>query len=64
LEGQAWTDLKAPFDRLPAKTEGKVRPEVWRLSRHSAGLAARFVTAAAAIKARWVLVAFALRLAF
>jgi hypothetical protein len=55
LEGQGWTDLKAPFDRLPAKAESQVRPEVWGLSRHSAGIAARFVTGATAIKARWTL---------
>jgi hypothetical protein len=55
LEGQGWSDVKAPFDRLPAKAELQVRPEVWGLSRHSAGLAARFVTGAATIKARWTL---------
>jgi hypothetical protein len=55
LEGQGWSDVKAPFDRLPAKAEPHVRPEVWGLSRHSAGLAARFVTGAATIKARWTL---------
>jgi hypothetical protein len=55
LEGQGWSEVKAPFDRLPAKAEVQVRPEVWSLSRHSAGLAARFVTDATAIKARWTL---------
>ena len=44
LEGQGWSDVKAPFDRYPAKAEGVVRKEVWTLSRHSAGLAVRFVT--------------------
>jgi len=55
LEGQAWkeADLKAPFDRLPAKAEGVVRPPVWNLSRDSAGIAARFVTDATEIHARW-----------
>lgn len=55
LEGQGWTDLKAPFDRLPAKAEKTVRPAVWGLSRHSAGILARFTTDATTIKAKWAL---------
>ena len=55
VEGQAWRETKAPFDRLPAKAEGKVRDAVWGLSRHSAGLCARFATNATTIKARWTL---------
>lgn len=55
VEGQGWTDIKAPFDRLPAKAEGKVPPAVWGLSRQSAGQAVRFVTDAQAIHARWTL---------
>lgn len=55
VEGQAWQETKAPFDRLPAKAEKKVRDAVWGLSRHSAGLCARFVTNAGAIKAKWSL---------
>lgn len=55
LEGQAWSETKAPFDRLPAKAEKKVRDAVWGLSRHSTGLCARFETNAASIKAKWTL---------
>jgi len=55
IEGQGWTDTKAPFDRLPAKAEQLVRPEVWSLSRHSAGLAVRFITPATRVWARWTL---------
>ena len=55
LEGKGWTQTKAHYDRFPAKAEGKVRPEVWNLSRNSAGLAARFVTDAQTIHARWTL---------
>jgi hypothetical protein len=55
LEGQGWADTKAPFDRLPARAEGVVRGPVWELSRHSAGLCARFVTDATALHARWTL---------
>jgi hypothetical protein len=56
LEGQGWKDTKSPFDRLPAKAEGVVRDAVWGLSRHSAGMAVRFVTDAPAIHARWALI--------
>lgn len=55
LEGKGWSDTKAFYDRFPAKAEGKVRPDVWNLSRHSAGLATRFVTDAQTIQARWTL---------
>jgi lysophospholipase L1-like esterase len=55
LEGQGWTDVKNPFDRLPAKAEGVVRPAVWNLSHDSAGLCVRFVTDAPSISARWAL---------
>ena len=53
LEGQGWTDVKAPFDRLPAKAEKVVRPPVWGLSRQSAGLAVRFITDSQSIQAKW-----------
>ncbi|MFT4590089.1 MAG: hypothetical protein ACI9VS_003199 [Candidatus Binatia bacterium] len=55
VEGQGWSDVKAPFDRLPAKSEKVVRRAVWSLSRHSAGMAVRFVTDATTIHARWTL---------
>lgn len=44
VEGQGWVpeDLKARYDRLPAKAEKIVRPPVWDLSRDSAGIAFRF----------------------
>ena len=53
LEGQGWAEVQSPFDRLPAKAEGVVRPAVWSLGRHSAGLCVRFVSDAAAVYARW-----------
>lgn len=53
LEGQAFSDVKAPYDRLPARAEGKVRDAVWNLSRNSAGLCVRFRTASPAIHCRW-----------
>lgn len=55
LEGQGWSEVKAPYDRLPAKSEKVVRSAVWGLSRDSAGMAVRFVTDATTIQARWTL---------
>ena len=55
IEGQGWRETKAPFDRLPATAEGKVRDAVWGLSRQSAGLCARFETDATSVKAKWTL---------
>lgn len=55
VEGQGWTDTKAPFDRLPAKAEKTVRPPVWGLSRDSTGLCVRFVADSPVIQARWTL---------
>src|SRR5262249_1872255 len=55
LEGKGWTDTKAMYDRLPARAENVVRRPVWELSRHSAGLCARFVTDATSLHARWTL---------
>ncbi len=53
VEGLGFKDRKAPFDRLPGRAEGVVRPEVWNLSRDAAGVAIRFVAATTAIHARW-----------
>lgn len=55
IEGQGWDDTAAPYDRLPAKAEGVVRDPVWSLSRHSAGICARFVCDAGAMQAHWKL---------
>jgi hypothetical protein len=55
VEGQGFTDVAAPYDRLPASAEKGVRKEVWGLSRHSAGLCVRFRTDATAVHARWKL---------
>lgn len=55
IEGQAWTDTLAPFDRLPKKAKARVRPPVWSLSRDSAGILVRFKTDATEIHARWSL---------
>jgi lysophospholipase L1-like esterase len=53
LEGQGFSDVKAPYDRLPARAEGKVRDAVWSLSRNSAGLCVRFRTSSPAVHCTW-----------
>ncbi len=55
VEGQGWQDVASPFDRFPARAESTLRPPVWGLSRHSAGIAVRFVTDAETLHARWTL---------
>src|SRR5580765_5127626 len=55
LEGKAFTDTDAYYDRLPARAKGKVREPVWNLSRNSAGMCVRFVTDSNAIEAKWTL---------
>lgn len=62
LEGQGWTEVKAPFDRLPAKAQAQVRPPVWGLSRDSAGLCVRFTTDSPDIACRWTLIKASLAL--
>lgn len=53
VEGKGWptSETEKYFDRLPARAKGVVRDPVWNLSRHSAGMLARFRTDASEI---WV----------
>lgn len=53
VEGQAWAEQAAPFDRLPARAKAVVRPPVWKLSRCSAGMAVRFRSDATSLDVRW-----------
>ena len=55
LEGRGWTDVASPYDRLPARAEKLVRPDVWNLSHNSAGLCVRFVTTARSLRCQWAL---------
>ena len=56
LEGRGWSEgFAAPYDRLPAHAEASVRPQVWGLARHSAGLVHRFESDARELHARWIL---------
>ena len=56
IEGLGFSDLKSPYDRLPARAEGVVRQAVWDLSRDSAGVLVRFATNTPLLRARWTLV--------
>ena len=55
VEGRGWAeeDVTSFYDRLPTKAEKIVRPPVWSLSRHSAGMMVRFNTDATTIKIRY-----------
>jgi hypothetical protein len=55
VEGRGWGDQERNrwFDRFPAKAEGSVRNEVWKLSRDTAGMVARFKTDAKEFYARY-----------
>lgn len=44
------------FNRLPAKYQPIVRPEVWNLSRNSAGISIRFSTNSPVITVKWKLI--------
>lgn len=56
VEGQAFSDLESPFDRLPKRANGVVDEIVWNLSRNSAGLCVRFETDSPRVAADWQLV--------
>jgi len=49
VEGRAFNDTEAWFDRLPGRAKGVVRDAVWGLSRHSAGMLVHFRTDATRI---------------
>ncbi|HEX5153183.1 MAG TPA: SGNH/GDSL hydrolase family protein [Parafilimonas sp.] len=54
IDGRGWqTGLANAYDRLPAKAEHTVRPEVWGLSHNSAGEYINFITDANTIIVRY-----------
>lgn len=55
VEGRGCTDVAEFYDRLPAKAEKIVRPSVWGLSRHSAGMCVRFTADTPTIAVKWKL---------
>ncbi len=54
IEGRGFNDTEQFYDRLPARAKESVPAPVWNLSRHSAGMALRFVSDAGSFKVRWV----------
>lgn len=55
VEGRGWKDTAASYDRFPARARPAVPGPVWDLSRHSAGMAVRFIANASDIYCRWEL---------
>jgi len=53
IEGRGWNDTATFYERLPARAKAHVTPQVWKLARHTAGIAVRFVTNSPRIAARW-----------
>ena len=53
VEGRHWSEVEAPYDRLPLKAKATVREAVWSLSKQSAGMCVRFSTNAPLLHARW-----------
>jgi lysophospholipase L1-like esterase len=53
IEGRAFADRLATYDRLPVRAQGVVRTAVWDLSRHSAGMLVRFATNSAELRVRY-----------
>jgi lysophospholipase L1-like esterase len=55
IEGQAWPkEVIKTFDRLPSRAINTVRPDVWTLSRNTAGLIIRFRTNSGEITVRYI----------
>jgi hypothetical protein len=55
VEGMGWPDDATGWSRLPDHAKDKVREPVWNLSRHSSGIAIRFVTDSPDVRVQWVL---------
>lgn len=54
INGQAWpAETESTYDRFPARAKQTVNPEVWKLSKQSAGLQIRFKTNARSITIRY-----------
>lgn len=53
VEGKGFAECERYYDRLPTAAKAEVRDAVWSLSRHSAGMLARFETDARDIHVRY-----------
>jgi hypothetical protein len=57
IEGTTFTDSvkEKLYDRLPLSCKGKVRKDVWDLSKNSAGISIRFLSNSTTIRVKWEL---------
>ncbi|MDQ8194793.1 SGNH/GDSL hydrolase family protein [Coraliomargarita sp. SDUM461004] len=55
VEGKAWSDTDAPYDRLPARAKDTVTPLVWEHSHSATGMCVHFNTDSSSIHTRWSL---------
>ena len=55
VQGKGWQQTDKYYERLPARAEGAISDNVWKFSKHSAGLCVRFATNSKNIAARWTL---------
>ena len=53
IEGRAFDDTAAHYDRLPAEAAGRVTTGVWHLSHHTAGMRYCFRTDSRTVKVKW-----------
>jgi len=63
VEGRAFANTKAFYDRLPADAEGRVTPSVWMLSHQTSGMLFRFRTNSKEVRVKWDLLDASLDLA-
>ncbi len=53
VEGRGWDPGYSPWGRLPIRSIGKLRPEVWNRSTKSAGISVRFIATTRNLGLRW-----------
>ena len=53
VEGKGWAATARDYQRLPDRAEKVVPENVWKLSRHTAGLCVRFISDSERIAATW-----------
>lgn len=53
VEGRGWDPGSSPWGRLPIRSMGKLRPEVWERSTKSAGISVRFIAMTRTLGLRW-----------
>jgi len=51
--GKGFQDTESLYDRLPKHLKNQIRPDLWNLSKNSAGIAIRFCSNTSTIRIRW-----------